>query len=106
MTFSPKRRKLAVRSLLAVLTMLLLLSGTAAMAADSGGMTTSRFDVTAQADRDHTFHITETITVDFTTEHHGILRYIPMDRQIYEIRNIRVAEYPKDVTWSSDEVVL
>ena len=54
MTFSPKRRKLAVRSLLAVLTVLLLLSGTAAMAADSGGMTTSRFDVTAQADRDHT----------------------------------------------------
>lgn len=104
MTFSPKRRKLAVRSLLAVLTVLLLLSGTAAMAAESGGMTTSRFDVTAQADRDHTFHITETITVDFTTEHHGILRYIPMDRQIYEIRNIRVAEYPKDVTWSSDEV--
>ena len=104
MTISPKCRKLAVRCLLALLAVLLLLSGTVALAEDSYGMSTSSFNVTVQADRDHTFHVTEIITVDFSTGHHGILRYIPMDRHIYEIRNIRVADYPVDLTWDSDEV--
>ena len=104
MTISPKCRKLAVRCLLALLAVLMLLSGTVALAEDSYGMSTSSFNVTVQADRDHTFHVTEIITVDFSTGHHGILRYIPMDRHIYEIRNIRVADYPVDLTWDSDEV--
>lgn len=72
--------------------------------ASSSGMSTSVFDVTAEADRAHTFHITEQITVDFSTPHHGILRYIPVDREIYEITNIAVPGYESDVTTSSDEV--
>ena len=56
MTISPKCRKLAVRCLLALLAVLLLLSGTVALAEDSYGMSTSSFNVTVQADRDHTFN--------------------------------------------------
>ena len=54
MTISPKCRKLAVRCLLALLAVLMLLSGTVALAEDSYGMSTSSFNVTVQADRDHT----------------------------------------------------
>ena len=81
-----------------------LTASAGAVTQDSNGMVTSRYDVAAVADLSHTFHITEDITVDFSTPHHGIIRYIPFDEEIYEIKNISVKEDPSDITWSSDEV--
>lgn len=49
---------------------------------------TKRFDVTAQADSDHTIHYTEVIDVDFVAEHHGITRYIPENHDEYKIQNL------------------
>lgn len=104
MILSHRHLQSMVRGLLAIFIALFVLTGPAAMAEDSNGMSTIEYDVTVTAGRDHVFHIAEAITVDFTTSHHGILRYIPMDRQVYEITNIRTPGYPSDLSWDSSEV--
>ncbi|MDD6155308.1 MAG: DUF2207 domain-containing protein [Eubacteriales bacterium] len=63
---------------------------TAAAASGSQGYTTPEFNVTAVADEDHVFHITEEITVDFQTPHHGIYRNIPQRSGVYRIDNEKV----------------
>lgn len=81
-----------------------LMGSAVAVTQDSSGMETSRYDVSAAADLSHTFHIVEEITVNFTSPHHGIIRYIPMDEEIYEIEHISIPNDPYDINWSGDEV--
>jgi uncharacterized membrane protein YgcG len=49
---------------------------------------TTQFDVRAEAAENHTVHYTETITVDFIQQHHGITRYIPEAPETYRIENV------------------
>lgn len=58
-----------------------------AAAAGKVDYTTDAYTVQAVVFEDHTFHIQETIEVDFgTSEHHGIYRYIPVAEGLYDIR--------------------
>ena len=81
-----------------------LMVSAGAVSQDSSGMETPQYDVSVTADLSHTFHVVEDITVNFTSPHHGIIRYIPMDGEIYEIKHISVADDPVDISWDSDEV--
>lgn len=50
---------------------------------------TESFNTEIEAGSDNCFHVTEEITVDFVTPHHGIFRYIPTSDN-YEIENLQV----------------
>ncbi len=71
-----------------VITVFCLLYPMAAFAEDDEerGYTTPAYDVKLNVNEDHSYQITETITVNFTEERHGIYRYIPIKGTFY--RNI------------------
>lgn len=59
--------------------------------ADQGGFRTKSFQTDILVKENHEYEITETITVDFTMERHGLYRYIPYDGTFYrEINQERV----------------
>lgn len=68
---------------------------------------TENFNVWAEFDKSHTATITEEITVDFVTEHHGITRNIPKASDgAYEIKNISVNDYEYAIENESNNVVI
>ena len=84
-----KVRRLLI--LLAVMLMSMLMP--IAAFADSGGYTTSAFDVDVVTDENHVFHVTEEIHVDFNEYRHGIYRFIPGGENQYCVKNISVEDY-------------
>ena len=60
-----------------------------AFAADDS-YTTDVFDVDVEITEGHVMKYDERITVDFLSPHHGIYRYIPIQKKFYDIRDIRV----------------
>ena len=80
----------------------MVISSAASVFADgTADYTTDAFDVTAVASENHVFHVTEKITVDFTTEHHGITRYIPVQSKYYTIKNIKTPGFSNDTSLES-----
>ncbi|MCR4600587.1 MAG: DUF2207 domain-containing protein [Clostridia bacterium] len=68
---------------------------------------TESFFVWAEFDSSHTASISERISVDFVTEHHGITRNIPMATDgSYEIKNIVVNGFEYTVEEESNNVVI
>jgi len=85
-----------------ILAAVMVISSAASVFADgTADYTTDAFDVTAVASENHVFHVTEKITVDFTTEHHGITRYIPVQSKYYTIKNIKTPGFSNDTSLES-----
>ncbi len=68
-------------------------------------MITEAFDVEITAGLDYNFHVTETIQMNFVTEHHGIYRYIP-ESDDYGIKNVRVESGDPYTTESEDGTLM
>lgn len=64
---------------------------------EEAGYTTQIYDVNVEITENYVFHFTETISVDFEEERHGIYRYISKDESAYEIKNIQVKEHEYEV---------
>ena len=60
-----------------------------AFAADDS-YTTDAFDVNVEITENHVMKYEEKITVDFLSPHHGIYRYIPIQKKFYDIDDIHV----------------
>ncbi len=87
-----RRVKTALTVFLMLLIMLsTLASGSAveAFAADDS-YTTENFDVSVEITEKHVMKYDESITVDFLEPHHGIYRYIPIQKKFYDIDDIHV----------------
>lgn len=53
--------------------------------------TTESFDVSIDVSENHVMRFDEHIVVDFLTPHHGIYRYIPIQKKFYDISGISVS---------------
>lgn len=67
---------------------IILMTGEASAADDS--YTTDAFNVSVDITENHVMKYDEYITVDFLSPHHGIYRYIPIQKKFYDIKDIRV----------------
>ena len=72
--------------------------------------TTDAFDVDIVVNKDNTYSINETISVDFDIDKHGIYRYIPVgnmkDVGYMKIDNIYVEDYNYEYYTENDDVVI
>ena len=75
----------------------------AAYAADDS-YTTESFDVDVNITENHVMQYEERIVVDFLEPHHGIYRYIPIQKKFYDIRDIHVwgGDYNEDYEYSGE----
>lgn len=82
-----------------IMIILCFICSTMTVAADTGdmGYATKNFDVNVEITEDYVFHFTETITVDFDEERHGIYRYITKDERAYEIKNVQVKNHHYEI---------
>ena len=95
------RLRRAARGILAVL-LLVFLSAPLCFADLYNDYDTKEYNVKAKISQDHVIHVEETIKVDFNqSQHHGITRYIPVESQVYTIRNIKTPGYYSDVETES-----
>ena len=67
-----------------------LFAAEAVYAADDS-YTTESFDVSIDVSENHVMRFDEHIVVDFLTPHHGIYRYIPIQKKFYDISGISVS---------------
>jgi uncharacterized membrane protein YgcG len=94
-------RPLAAAFVFILAAVMIISSAVSVFADGTADYTTDAFDVTAVASENHVFHVTEKITVDFTTEHHGITRYIPVQSKYYTIKNIKTPGFNNDISLES-----
>lgn len=84
--------------MLAVILMCLLMSAAPALAYS---YTTDSYDVNVKVNEDNTYQVTETISVNFAVEKHGIFRYIPVgnhkDMGYMSVKGIDVGDW----NWTS-----
>ena len=60
---------------------------------------TKQFNVAVTVDKDHIYHVDETIEVEFITAHHGIYRYIPRNERYYDVKNVDIHGDDYDSYW-------
>lgn len=83
-----------------------LLIGSCAVTSTVYGYSTKEFDVSIDSHIDHSYSITEKITVDFGNDgRHGLYRNIPLDAK-YRIKDISVDGYEYDVYTESENRVI
>lgn len=77
-------------------------AGTVYAADDS--YTTNSFDVDIEVSENHVMSFDEKIVVDFFEPHHGIYRYIPIQKKFYDIADIRVqgGDYDEDYEFTGE----
>ena len=66
-----------------------MLAGTSSAFADDS-YTTDVFDVNIDITKKHVIKYEERITVDFLSPHHGIYRYIPVQKKFYDVDDIHI----------------
>jgi len=82
-------RAAAVFALLSLLLLSYPAAGTPVYAEDNT-YTTPLFNVDITASEDNSFQVNETIDVDYIYPHHGIYRYIPVQKKFYDVKDIHV----------------
>ena len=70
--------------------MILLMFPQITRAEEGSGAVAERYDVKIGVDKNHVCHYEENISMNFTTPHHGVFRYIPIESRVYKIENIKV----------------
>ena len=95
--------KKGLAALLMLLVILFVLGAEAAYAADDS-YTTESFDVTVDITEKHVMNYDERIVVNFLEPHHGIYRYIPIQKKFYDIQGIHVygGDYEEDYEYSGE----
>ena len=86
-----------------VLIIVLLLTVSTGIAS-AASYQTKRFDVSVDVGEDHSFKVTETITMEFLEDSHGIFRYIPYAGSIYFEQDGEAIEMPYRVKITDTDV--
>ena len=85
-----KGMRKAVRAVLVVLIILFSSISMPSIAFADDSYTTDVFDVNIDITENHVIKYEEKITVDFLSPHHGIYRYIPVQKKFYDVKDIHV----------------